>query len=783
MRTASGANPDDIDIVSLWGAIKRGLPRLLMFTIGAGVLTFAALSTMAPRFTSEAQLAIVAKTTNPFPDGRDKPGSSDSVTPRMDKEAINTQVRALLSTDLLLKVAKKMDLASLPEFNPRVGDLDLYAKAMRIIGLAKIRDGETVDDTVLAGIGRQLEISSPKESRAINIRFSSADPALAASFANGLAEDYRTTLVTSTVDETSDVVRALEPKVDQLRRELIDAEAEVERTRVQIDRTIGGQTKTPLIDQRLSELTAELSRADVQKSDAESKWRAAREMMQSGTTASLPEVQKSPLIQNLEQQRVRLERNISELSASLLPGHPRMQQLNADLSGLKRQITAEIQKLTVSLEKESRVATLRFDSIQKQITDLKGRVISTSGDDAKLRSIEANAKSKRAELERLQKQLEDNKTVIVTKTVPIEARLVTQARPSSVATFPKKVPFSTLAMAGTFLLGLAWMVTRELLTGARATPGSTGGNGQRRSINSADTGAEPSLGRALATRASAGAAVASALATSGAAAAASRSSAVVTTGNTPGNTTGNADGHDVSVAVDRVTRLTSIDKVASRILAASAAQAGFRSMLAPESRALDASAEAIELVKAIAKSGKQVLLVDWSLDGTGYSAALGVPNKPGLTDLLQGDVSFEDVIARVPGSEAHFIASGDELADPSMADDADRINLVLDALDEAYDHIVIAGAHEEVRALFQTIEGRFDAGITVADPRRRQALIEDAPGSFLGFEVTDLEVIQYDRMTSASTTSVNTSSGAPSASGKWTIGGRSINGPAADARP
>lgn len=715
MRSNNQANPDDIDIVSLWAAVRQGLPRLLITTVGAGVVTFGVLSTMAARYTSEAQLAIVAKSSNPFPDGG-KAGSPDSVTPRMDAAAVNTQVKALLSNDLLLKVAKQLNLAELPEFNPRVGDLDLFSKAGRMIGLAKVRDGETVEDTVLNAIGKQLEVASPKESRSIFVRFTSADPTLAAGFANRLAEDYRNSLVSDVVDDTKDVVKALMPQVEQLRRELIEAEAEIERTRVQIDRTTGGQQKTPLIDQRLGELTAELSRADVQKSDAESKWRSAREMMQAGSAGSSPEAQKSPLIQNLEQQRVRLERQISELSATLLPGHPRMQQLNADLGGLKKQIVGEIQKLNVSIEKEARVAALRVDSIAKQITELKGRVVSTSGEDAKLRSLEATARSRRAELERLQRQLEDNKTVVATKSVPIEARIVAQARPSSAPTFPKKAPFSILAMAGTFLLGLAWIVTRGLLTGARSAPGTGGGNEPRRPLASSMGGAEPALGRAVAAKGVAAAAVASAAPIAAAPA----------------------------VVTDTAT-MQSIDKIAGRLLTSSASQAGYRTMVAPDSPQVDASGEATALVAALAKSGKQVVLVDWDMTGNGAATAIGVGTNPGMTDLIQGLVSFEDVIAPLPGSEAHCIACGEALADPALASDADRLNLVLDALDEAYDHIVVVGKFAAARALFETIEGRFDAGITVAEPRKRQPLIEDAPGSFLGFEVSELDVIRFER--------------------------------------
>ena len=71
--------------------------------------------------------------------------------------------------------------------------------------------------------------------------------------------------------------------------------------------------------------------------------------------------------------------------------------------------------------------------------------------------------------------------------------------------------------------------------------------------------------------------------------------------------------------------------------------------------------------------------------------------------------------------------------------DKDRVNMLLDALDDAYDHVVITGRRAAVRDLFTTIEGRIDAGVVVADG-------EGGPthGNFLGFNVADLEVIRYE---------------------------------------
>jgi hypothetical protein len=81
--------------------------------------------------------------------------------------------------------------------------------------------------------------------------------------------------------------------------------------------------------------------------------------------------------------------------------------------------------------------------------------------------------------------------------------------------------------------------------------------------------------------------------------------------------------------------------------------------------------------------------------------------------------------------------------------DAEQINLVLDALDEAYDHIVVVGRHGDARQLFEIIEGRFDAGIVVAESRSRAPVLEDPAGTFLGFEVAEIDVIRYERAAQA----------------------------------
>ena len=121
----------------------------------------------------------------------------------------------------------------------------------------------------------------------------------------------------------------------------------------------------------MTTLTDELSRAESARSEAEARWATARDLLRSGSADVLPEVQKSPLIQNLINQRITIEREHSEASASLLQAHPRMLQLSANLKKIRQQITAEIRKVVESLEKDYKTASLRVEATAAQIEKLK----------------------------------------------------------------------------------------------------------------------------------------------------------------------------------------------------------------------------------------------------------------------------------------------------------------------------------------------------------------------------------------------------------------------------
>ena len=705
MPAKHAASPDDIEMSSVLGALKTSLPKTILMSGLLGGLTFGALTMIAPKYQSQAELSIVAKTpTGVFGDPKATSVGPDST--KTDQSAINTHVRAIQSPDLLTKVAEDLKLKDKAEFNSALGPVDMADTIFQLVGMGGPRAGESESDRVLNALKNQLEVYAAKESRFIAIRSTATDPALAADIANRIFDVYRERLAAETVKETDDQQKVMTTKIEKLTPEVAAAETEAERYRGEINSFKGGSQNTGLNEQQLSEMTAELTRTRATRGEAEARAKSAREMMKAGSADALPDVQKSPLIQNLVQQRVRLERQISELSATLLPGHPRMRQLQGELVGLKGQLTGEIAKLVDSLDKEAKVSMGREESIKKSLDELKSKVVNNAPEEAKLRQLEANAKAKRIELESLQAQLEGNRKKLDTRAQPVEAQLIAKAQQASVPVYPKKAPNAALVAFASLLLGTFWTITKALFSGARS--GGAGPALRKYEPHGAVGRAEPALAAAPKEREAA---------------------------------------RPAPVVVDTTASqaITSIADLSERLGIKASAQGGHRTLVTGETPAVQAAPEAIELARVLAKDGAQVILIDWCPSGKGISSIVGTGGGKGLTELLIGEVSFDDALKRVPGSDAHFVSCGAALEETDSDVEPDQLNLVLDALDEAYDHIIVVGTHSEARQLFELIQGRFDTGVLVADDTKRVKIRPDAPGTFLGFEVADIDVIHFER--------------------------------------
>ncbi len=694
MSVQAHPSPDAIDVTNVFGALRRSLRTIIMLSLLTGVVAFGVFAFMKPIYTSEAQIAILARwEANPFADPQ-KDGGGDTVSVRMDREAINTHVRALQAPDLAQKIIDELKLAERPEFAQAGGGM--ISRLRSFISGRGPTQPANAGDQVLTTFQKKLQVFPTKESRAISVQFSSNDRDLAATVANLVAERYRDTLASRTIVESGDVQKALVPRIEELKKETSAADAEVERFRAAANMFRGG-AQINLNEQQLSELTAAESKARTELSEAEARARAAAVLLKKGVAEGLPDVQRSPNMQKLIQDRARIEADIAKAKATMKEGHPIVKQMRAEQKEVEQQLRVEIKRVVESLEKEVGVAKLRLDAVRAGLSETKTLVASTGADKARLAQLEANARAKRGELERLQAQYEANRARADRRVVPVAVQIISKARPAAQPSFPKPAPFAGLAALATFLLATAVSLVRALAMGARGAGSSAveiapAAPVARKRATATPAAAEPvpePVKRAAATSKSA-----------------------------------------VHEAVQKIAGLGGPDR-------------SVRTLVAGATPSISAAECALAICNGLADGGAaSVLLIDMSNGADSLARAAGVLERPGAGELLAGEAGFETVIRPLPGAIVQLMPAGADLAGALVRCDVDRLNLLLDVLDEAYAYVVVAGPHALACALFEALEGRFDMGVVVDSAWRRAAQRgQDDAGTFLGFEVAGLEIV------------------------------------------
>ena len=158
----------------------------------------------------------------------------------------------------------------------------------------------------------------PSTSRASSSSSSSPrDPELAAQVANSIADGYLVLQQNARQEQARSASQWLSGEIENLRKKVSDAEARVEDFRSKSNLFVG-TNNTTLSNQQMGELNTQLNNARALKSDAETRARLIREMLQSGKPIEASEVLNSELMRRLSEQRVTLRAQLAEQSSTLL---------------------------------------------------------------------------------------------------------------------------------------------------------------------------------------------------------------------------------------------------------------------------------------------------------------------------------------------------------------------------------------------------------------------------------------------------------------------------------
>jgi polysaccharide biosynthesis transport protein len=647
------ATVEELDLGALGRALWRRKFAILGSTLAAAALAFIAVSLITPRYKSEARVLIETRENiflRPEADRTLEAGAT------VDQEAVASQVQLILSRDLARDIIDKLKLGERPEFDPVLQGPSIVKTLLGMAGIARDPMSMTPEERVLKSFQERLNAFQAEKSRVIAIEFESADPDLAAQVANAVAAQYLVLQRAAKQAQTRAAGAWLAGEIDKLRTKVADAEAAVERYRGKNGLFVAGPNSQSLSTQQLGDYNAQIATARAQKADAEAKAKLIRDALRSGAPIEFSDITNSELLRRLTEQRVTLRAQLAEQSSTLLPQHPRIKELKAQIADLEAQIRSEGERVARSLENDAKLSDARMGTLDTGLGQLKQQAGVSNEQDVQLRALEREAKSQRDLLESyLAKYREATARDSIDAASP-DARIISTATVSNTPSWPKTLPTVLVAALGVLALAVGFALTSELLAGlptqaAAFAPAATGPSptGGRRAKPDSERNSEPD-----------------------------RAADTPTFDSVPGVPleTIEALGREMAAAGEPARRITVVGAA----------------------RNVGTTVTAITLARGLARE-RRVVLVDLALENPDLSVVAADPSAPGIAELIRGSASFGEIITRDRHSRVHVVMAGRVLSDADAIIASERLAITLEALARSYDHLVIdAGALPDIAA-------------------------------------------------------------------------------------
>jgi uncharacterized protein involved in exopolysaccharide biosynthesis len=406
------------------GSIIRAHARLSIIIAVAIIVLSAVIIKLLPKtYAAQATVLVNYETNDP----------QRQVPAELFASYMLTQVELIQSRDVLQTVIDKLNLANDPEFVPenRTGVATPNDWAEK-----KLRSNITIEQ------GKGIEL--------LYVTATSRDRNKAATIANAIVDAYEQRErdrvrdpKTGRAFEYSEQLKELKAKVDV-------AEANMASFRQRTGLADVNQ-QNDVETQALSQLEQQLLLAQNQQREAESK--------NLGDQSVSSPVLTSTLIQSLKNQLATLESQLAQLSSTLGPEHPKVLELQSQITATKRSLNQEVQTFRSGSTSDVQTAKQVAERAQHAVDAQRAKLV--------------NVRKMQDEGQKLQLELESAQTVYkraldsADQIIFASASIVTRAKPPVESAKPQKPLLMGIGALLGILFGVAGPLCYELMFSRR----------------------------------------------------------------------------------------------------------------------------------------------------------------------------------------------------------------------------------------------------------------------------------------------------------------------------
>ena len=250
-----------------------------------------------------------------------------------------------------------------------------------------VRGDGAIDTGAVNDFLSKVTVSPVRNTRLVMVGFDSADPAVAATTANVIAQAC-TELNVESKSNATDWAR------DLLEKQLQEMKAKVERSEEALNKYVaqnnmmfaveerpvdpanpGAGRSTSVSSDRLGNLTNQLTQATAERV---SKELLLKEAQQGNDEVLLSAIAATPLVESLRKEYMAKQAEYAKLALVYKADYPKMIKLQDEMKQLKSQLSAEVKTVVATLKKDHALALKRENFFRAAVDDHKKQALNMS---------------------------------------------------------------------------------------------------------------------------------------------------------------------------------------------------------------------------------------------------------------------------------------------------------------------------------------------------------------------------------------------------------------------
>lgn len=463
-----------LNAIEILNIIRRRRRVLLACVTIITAIAAAIVLQIAPRYTAQSSVLLDTRKTDVV--------NLQAVLSGLpaDEAVVNSEVQVLRSPAIAQQVASKLNLASLPEYNPRLRPPSAFAPLdgavnavvslieplLGISPVANIADGDQAQMDLRAAtsiLQSQTDITNDGNSYIIKIDVQSHDPKLAAALANAYADTYLQAQLEAKFDAVRRANDWLNQHLAELRKQVETTDQAVQAFKGQHGITDVGnaQNSTTVTSQQIGELNSQLILAAADRAQKESNLNQIQQQLRSGGIDGAAQVLASPLIQQLQTQEAELRQKEAQLATKYKPEHPAMINIKAQERDLQQKIGDEANKIVRAMAGDVAAARAREAALRQGLQELEQKSAGQNQTAVQLRELQRQADSTRTLYDNFLNRFKE--TSAQEDIQQPDAHVVAKADAPGAPSYPRKGLLIAFSFLGSILVGLCAVFGLERL--------------------------------------------------------------------------------------------------------------------------------------------------------------------------------------------------------------------------------------------------------------------------------------------------------------------------------